>query len=149
MRDAEHSDVEQIAGAVKALLLELGATPAPAEPMRGAVRALLEDPAAGALIVAEADGVLIGVLGASWQSAIHIPGRYGLIQDLWVHASWRSQAIGAALLARLLERARELGMARLEVGLPNENFAGLGDTESFYRANGFSVLGPRMRKTIA
>ena len=29
-----------------------------------------------ALLVAEADGEIVGVLGASWQSAMHVPGRY-------------------------------------------------------------------------
>ena len=27
---------------------------------------------------------IVGVLGVSWQIAMRIPGRYGLIQELWV-----------------------------------------------------------------
>ncbi len=104
---------------------------------------------AGALLVAEGDGALVGVLAASWQSAMHVPGRYALIQDLWVHPAWRSGGVGAGLLAALFELARERGLARVEVGLPGERFAGLAATEAFYLANGFTPLGPRMRLGIA
>jgi GNAT superfamily N-acetyltransferase len=93
-------------------------------------------------------GSIVGVLGVSWQSAIHIPGRYGLIQDLWVDPSWRGGGVGAGLLVALFELAREREVARLEVGLPRERFAGLAATEAFYVANGFSALGARMRRSL-
>ena len=57
--------------------------------MRTAARALLEHPESGVVLVADADGEIVGVLAASWQTAIHVAGRYGLIQDLWVHPGWR------------------------------------------------------------
>jgi len=149
VRGAEPADAEGIAAAVAELLVELGGTPPPAQAMREATRALLEDPGSGAILVAEAEGELIGVLAGSWQSAIHIPGPYGLIQDLWVRPDARSMAVGAALLAAMRERAAKLGVRRLEVGLPKESFAGLPATESFYRANGFEPLGQRMRMVLA
>ena len=31
------------------------------------------------------------MLAASWQRAIHVPGRYATIQDLWVTPAWRSR----------------------------------------------------------
>lgn len=114
--------------------------------METAARELLEDPRLGALIVAEGDGAIVGVLAASWQSAMHVPGRYALIQDLWVHRSWRSVGVGAGLLAALCELARAQGLARVEVGLPGERFSGLAATEAFYLANGFTPLGVRMRR---
>jgi len=128
-----------------------------------AARALLDDSRAGALLVAQASGAgadravlgastagaIVGVLGASWQSAIHTPGRYALIQDLWVHPAWRGSGVGGGLLAALFELARERGVARVEVGLPRERFAGLAATEAFYLANGFTALGTRMRRGIA
>ena len=72
--------------------------------------------------MAEAGGEdgIVGVLAASWQHAIHVPGRYGTIQDLWVHPDWRSRAIGRELLAAFFELAREEGAKRVEVGLPRE-----------------------------
>ena len=148
VRPAGSADIVGVAAAVAELLGELGATPPPPAAMQDTARALLDDPDAGILLVAEADEELVGVLSASWQIAMHVPGRYGLIQDLWVESSWRGQAIGAALLEALDQRARELGVSRLEVGLPKETFAGLEATAAFYRAGGFEPLGPRMRRLL-
>lgn len=148
VRAAEHDDVEAVAAAVQALLVELGGTPACTAAMESTVRTLLENPWAGLVLVAEADGELVGVLSASWQIAIHVPGRYALIQDLWVDPAWRSRTVGAGLLEALLERARERQVERVEVGLPRESFAGIQATEAFYRGNGFTPLGPRMRLVL-
>jgi GNAT superfamily N-acetyltransferase len=145
VRLATAADVAQVAAAVAELLLELGGTPPDQQAMRATAHTLIEDRDAGTVLVADADAALVGVLAASWQTAIHIPGRYALIQDLWVHPSWRSQQIGAVLVAALLELAGQAGVERIEVGLPRESFAGLAATEAFYQRNGFAPLGPRMR----
>jgi GNAT superfamily N-acetyltransferase len=149
VRAAAAHDVPAVAAAVGELLLELGGTPPAVPAMEAAARELLDDRSAGALLVAEGGGAIVGVLGASWQSAIHVPGRYALIQDLWVHSSWRGAGVGGGLLAALFELARECGVARVEVGLPRERFAGLAATEAFYVAAGFTALGPRMRRSLA
>ena len=100
------------------------------------------------MLVAESEGTLVGVLAVSWQVAIHVPGSYALIQDLWVQRAWRSRAIGGALLEALVGLARERGLDRIEVGLPRDGFAAIAATERFYRANGFVALGQRMRMTL-
>jgi GNAT superfamily N-acetyltransferase len=145
-RAASRADIDGIVAAVAELLSELGSTPPAASAMEAAARELLEDREAGTLLVAEADGKIVGVLAASWQTAIHVPGRYALIQDLWVHPSWRGKAVGSGLVEALLEVMRERGMTRVEVGLPREGFPGLIATEAFYSNNGFTPLGPRMRR---
>ena len=58
------------------------------------------------------------------------------------------RAIGHDLIDALCELAAERGVGRLEVGLPKESFERIGATEAFYRANGFSHLGPRMRRLL-
>jgi GNAT superfamily N-acetyltransferase len=148
VRAATPSDAPAVAAAVRELLLELGGSPAPAGAIAAAARSLLEDRRLGALLVAETGAGLVGLLGASWQSALHVPGRYGLIQELWVHPSWRDRAIGSDLLDAIFALARELRIARVEVGLPGDGFAGLRATEAFYRGNGFKLLGTRMRRTL-
>ncbi len=148
MRGATHDDVPTVAAAVGDLLVELGGSPPATPAMEGAARGLLDDRRVGALLVAEVERTIVGVLGASWQTAIHIPGRYALIQDLWVHPDWRGQAIGGGLLTALFERAHELDITRVEVGLPPERFAGLAATEAFYRGAGFALLSTRMRRGL-
>jgi branched-chain amino acid aminotransferase len=145
VRTARGDDIAPVTAAVEQLLLELGGSPAPRAALEAATRELLADGEAGVVLVAQAREGIVGVLGASWQTAIHVPGRYGLIQDLWVHPAWRSRAIGSDLLLALSELAAGRRISRIEVGLPRESFAAVASTELFYRRNGFTSLGPRMR----
>ena len=149
VRVARAADAEAVARAVRELLLELGGDAPGLEAMQDVASALIDDAAAGAVLVAEADGQLVGVLAASWQTAIHVPGAYALIQDLWVAPERRGRAVGRELLAALVELARARDIARVEVGLPRESFARFAATEAFYLANGFTPNGPRMRMVLA
>lgn len=149
VRAATADDAPAVASAVEKLLIELGGErPSTLDLQKGA-RNLATDPDTGALLVAEHEGAIVGVLAASWQYAIHVPGRYGTIQDLWVHPDWRSRALGRELILALVRRATESGIPRLEVGLPQESFGQLDATERFYRENGFTPLGPRMRRLLS
>jgi GNAT superfamily N-acetyltransferase len=148
IRPARREDVGAVAAAVAALLEELGAKPPALASLHAATRALIDGETNGVLLVAEAGAELVGALAVSWQSAIHIPGRYALIQDLWVAPSWRSRKVGQALLAALVELVGEQGATRIEVGLPRESFASLTATEAFYRREGFTPLGSRMRRAL-
>lgn len=149
VRAATADDAPAVASAVEALLIELGGERPSATALQEAARRLAGDPDAGALLVAEDDGRVVGILAASWQYAIHVPGRYGTIQDLWVHPEWRSRALGRELIGALVREAGEAGVPRLEVGLPQEGFSQLGATERFYRENDFAPLGPRMRRLLS
>lgn len=148
VREALTPDAPAIAAAVAELLVELSGGGPSAPELEKATRELAGNREAGALLVAEADGEIVGVLAASRQHAIHVPGSYGTIQDLWVHPEWRSRAIGHDLVEAYCELAREEGAMRIEVGLPRETFAKIGATEAFYLANGFEHLGPRMRRKL-
>jgi branched-chain amino acid aminotransferase len=149
VREATREDLPAVVGAVEELLAELGGRRPSRPEMEAEVGALLDDGAVGTLLVAEDDGSLVGVLGASWQRAIHVPGRYATIQDLWVHPEWRSRGIGAELVEALAAKAREQGVGRIEVGLPRETFSAIEQTEAFYRGAGFEHLGPRMRRLLS
>jgi branched-chain amino acid aminotransferase len=150
VREATEADVPAVAAAVGELLVELsGGGPATSE-LEAATTELVRDRGMGALLVAETGGEdgIVGVLAASWQHAVHVPGRYGTIQDLWVHPEWRSNAIGHDLVEAFCDLARAVGAKRIEVGLPREDFARIAATEAFYRLNGFEHLGPRMRRKL-
>jgi GNAT superfamily N-acetyltransferase len=148
VRAASAEDAPAVAAAIEALLVELGGERPSTAALEAASRKLAEDRELGALLVAEAESAIVGVLAASWQHAIHVPGRYGTIQDLWVDPAWRSRAIGRELIEALAWMGGEMDVARLEVGLPKEGFAALDATERFYRDNGFEHLGPRMRRLL-
>jgi para-aminobenzoate synthetase len=146
VRAARSDDVAGIADGIERLLVELGGERPDRGELEAATRDLIEDPRLGSLIVAEVDaGRIVGVCATSWQHAVHVPGRYGTLQDLWVDPEWRSRAVGRTLLEALFEQARAEGLPRIEVGLPQDSFAAIDATRSFYLANGFRPLGPRMR----
>ncbi|HMI81814.1 MAG TPA: GNAT family N-acetyltransferase [Solirubrobacterales bacterium] len=148
VREAGAEDVEEVATAVESLLAELGGRRPERPDLEREVRALLADPQGGSVLVAEADGRIVGVLSATWQRAIHVPGVFATIQDLWVEDEWRSRGVGAELVEAIASQARSRGVGRLEVGLPRETFAAIASTESFYKRNGFEHLGPRMRRLL-
>ena len=148
VREAEAADAAAAAAGIAELLVELGGEGPSSVALEEATRSLIEDPGAGVLLVAEAEGRLIGVLAASWQFAVHVPGHYGTIQDLWVHPDWRSKAIGRDLMEAFCAVARRHGAKRIEVGLPRDDFPQLRATEGFYLGNGFVPLGPRMRRVL-
>lgn len=149
VRLARLADVPAVAAAVARLLDELGGEQPRPDRLEAATRLLVERPDEGALLVAEHREEIVGVLAASWQHAIHVPGSYGLIQDLWVEPRRRGRSIGADLLAAFAALARERGAARIEVGLPGENFERIEATEAFYLGNGFASLGTRMRLVLS
>src|SRR5262245_51068819 len=143
VRLASVEDAAPVAASVRELLLELsGAAPA-LEAMERTARALIADPGSGVVLIACEGERIVGLLSASWQTAIHIPGRYGLIQDLWVAPDRRGASLGRQLLLALFDLAVEREIVRVEVGLPSERFAGLEATRAFYESNGFTHLGPR------
>jgi GNAT superfamily N-acetyltransferase len=148
IRQATAQDAPAVAAGVAELLLEIGGSPAPNERLQASARELIADPQAGAVLVAECEQRIVGLLGVSWQTAIRVPGRYGLIQELWVQRAYRYKEIGAELIGALVELAREQGVARLEVGLPSERYRHLVATESFYEANDFTGIGLRMRRLL-
>jgi GNAT superfamily N-acetyltransferase len=150
VREATEADLGAVAAAVGELLVELSGGGPDAGELEAASVELVRDRGLGVLLVAEAGGEdgIVGILAASWQHAIHVPGRYGTIQDLWVHPEWRSRAVGHELVEAYCEIARREGAKRIEVGLPREDFERIDSTTAFYRANGFEHLGPRMRRKL-
>jgi GNAT superfamily N-acetyltransferase len=148
VRRASRKDVPGVVVAVQELLLELGGSPPATPELEEVVRELVGDRDAGAVLVARAGERVVGMLSASWQLAMHVPGHYGLIQDLWVDSAWRSRSIGADLVTALVDLARERKLTRIEVGLPRKSFRRLKATEGFYLDNDFMPIGSRMRLTI-
>jgi GNAT superfamily N-acetyltransferase len=148
IREAAPADVPAVVAGISELLIELGGEPAASAALEEAALALIDDPDEGVVLVAVQERQIVGVLGVSWQTAIRIPGRYGLIQELWVHPSFRSRTIGGDLLVALFELARRRQVTRLEVGLPGERFPHREATEAFYANNGFTTIGLRMRRLL-
>jgi GNAT superfamily N-acetyltransferase len=148
VRPARAEDAPAVAAAVAALVAELGGSPPARAAIEREARAHIADPSLGIVLVAVAEGELIGALTASWARAIQVAGRLLTIEVVWTRREWRDGGVGAALVESLAAAAAAEGASRVEVGLPRESFAALRATERFYLANGFERLGPRMRRAV-
>lgn len=148
IREATHEDVPAVVTGVRELLVELGGKPLATPVLAETAHALIDDGSAGVVLIAERKDELVGIIGVSWQVAMRIPGRYGVIQELWVKPEFRYMTIGADLLGALAEVARKQGVERIEVGLPSERYPALSATEAFYINNGFTQIGMRMRRLV-
>lgn len=148
IREATHEDVPAVVTGVRELLVELGGKPLATPALAETAHTLIDDGSAGVVLVAEQADELVGIIGVSWQVAMRIPGRYGVIQELWVKPEFRYMRIGADLLRALVEVAGKQGVERIEVGLPSERYPALDATEAFYINNGFTQIGMRMRRLV-
>lgn len=144
VRPADADDAPAVARAVAALLTDLGATPPDVVAMEDAARAVIAT--GDAVLLAEEEGAVVGVLAASWIMTVHAGGMYALIQDLWVDGERRSAGVGAELMTSFCALAEARGATRIEVGIPRDTFAGLADTRRFYERHGFELVGARMRR---
>ncbi len=67
------------------------------------------------LVAADALDKAIGLVCLAHRPAIRLGGRVASIEELMVTQSWRRKGVGRELLKRAVERARVLGVKRLEV----------------------------------
>lgn len=152
VRAARVDDLDQVLASVRDLLRELSGDAARELPAgaREAARAVIDDRALGTLLVATTgSGEVMGVLGASRQVALRTGGAYLLIQELHVSPGHRRAGVGERLIRHLVADAVGRGLPLVEVGLPGPGFAHQSRTLAFYRKQGFTEVGPRMRHRVA
>ncbi len=88
-------------------------------------RLLSHDP--GALLVATADGAIVGAVIAAWD------GWRGHVYRLAVLSEWRRQGVGRRLVETGQERLRNLGAARVNAAVAE----GENGSAAFWRALGY------------
>jgi GNAT superfamily N-acetyltransferase len=76
--------------------------------------------------------------------ALYAGGRLGIIPELYVRPAFRSQGVGASLVAAAIEFGRIRGWTRLEVTTPP--LPQFDRTLAFYERQGFLVSGGRKLK---
>jgi GNAT superfamily N-acetyltransferase len=108
-------------------------------------RAQLDDPVAailadgGQIIVAEIDGEVCGCGAVLPAHAQPVPGkRYAEIVKMAAKEGMRGQGIGRAVLNRLIEEARAMGMDGIWLETSNK----LAAAQHLYRTSGFRDLAP-------
>jgi len=107
-----------------------------AEPLTKLLEDVMADAARGFLLVAREKDQIAGVAYvAAILSAEHC-GPIAWLEELYVAPAHRSKGVGTALVAAVVERAREIGMVAIEL----EVDAGHKRAESLYQRFGFRQL---------
>ncbi|MCU0697330.1 MAG: GNAT family N-acetyltransferase [Myxococcaceae bacterium] len=95
---------------------------------------IISHPEVEVLVAADPLDKVIGVVSLSHRPLLKVGGRAASIDELGVARAWIRKGVGRELLKRAVERARVLGVKRLEV----QTFAGVTDeVDAFFRATGF------------
>ncbi|MHC4950412.1 MAG: GNAT family N-acetyltransferase [Planctomycetota bacterium] len=88
-------------------------------------------------------GDAVGLITIAETESLYAGGKIGIIQELYVVPSMRSQKLGQALIQRGVEYARERKWNRLEVSAPA--YPQWVRTKKFYLREGFTEIGPRLK----
>lgn len=144
--EASDNNYEDVAELVRCLLVELGAAAqVEAIDFDQVVRALLADSKIWAFLAMHDDSA-IGVITLHECAAIYVGGIFGEVSELYVKPDYRSSKVGNLLLRSAVEKGRESGWKRLEVGSPPANESPR--TIKFYEDEGFKCTGSRLRFLI-
>lgn len=112
IRRATPADASAVAG-----LIESIGYPAPTDAV-GRVLAVFADPSTSPAVVAEQDGVVVGLLVVCCRPSLVLQGWIGSITELVVAPACRRAEIGEGLLHYAKGIAVERGLARLECAVP-------------------------------
>lgn len=146
--EAGDNESEEVAELVKELLIELEPGNAAAiDNMQLAkiAKSLLSSGKMWAFLVRHNDSN-IAVITLHECAAIYAGGVFGEISELYVKPEYRSAKVGDLLLRYAIDKGRELGWKRLEVGSPPANESPR--TIKFYENKGFKCSGLRLRYLI-
>lgn len=130
LREAAPDDVADIV----ALIAHLG-YPADEQAVRRTLRLLRETPA-HAVIVAEVEGAVCGLLVLCARPSLSLQGSVGVVQELVVGPAHRRREIGESLLQYAKGLAVERGFARLECAVSMSHQPG---ADRFLLEHGFEI----------
>ena len=143
IRPAEPDERAAAADIAVAAFAQLGALLAPdqRELLYQRVRATTTDPGPGTVIVAVADGSVVGSVVYNGPAAGQHPlfgADWAFFRSIGVDAAWGGQGIGRRLVEACIARARRDGAAWLGLYAADPNTVAIG----LYRSMGFRETGP-------
>lgn len=146
VREAGLADAGTVAALVAALLSELsaGQSDTPRAVMLAVAESLLRGSDSYTVFLAEdLAGHALGVATLSEGVCISALGRFGTIRELYVTPESRSAGVGRVLIQAVLDHGRRHGWTRVEVGAPSATE--WPDSLRFYKREGFTEIGPRLK----
>ncbi|MHC4551423.1 MAG: GNAT family N-acetyltransferase [Planctomycetota bacterium] len=92
------------------------------------------------------NGQTVGLITIAETESLYAGGKIGLIQELYIAPSMRSQKLGQSLIQKAIEFASGKKWRRLEVGAPD--YPRWSRTKAFYVREGFYEIGPRLKYVL-
>ena len=136
VREGTPDDAPAIAALLAALMVDHGLAPLSPERLAGAVRQVMQLPAAWYL-VADDGGELVGTLQLNQRYSTWETAPYGYVEDFCVAPSRRGEGIGRLLLAHVERWAQERGWTRIDLDVSTS----LTGTLRFYERCGYRDTG--------
>ncbi len=132
---AEHGDLEQLAGLLAELFtLESDFHPDREKQLRG-LRLILDEPALGRIFVLRDCGRVVGMANLLFTVSTAEGSRVALLEDVIVRSEYRGRGLGQRLVEHAFAWAEAAGMARITLLADRDNAAAL----AFYRRLGFGL----------
>mgnify|MGYP006283335299 CR=1 FL=1 len=119
-------------------------TPAPAVQARG-LTLILDQPAMGVLLVARADGAVVGMVNLLFTVSTALGAPVAVLEDVVVAPGHRNRGVGGRLLARALEEAQRAGCRRVTLTTDDDNVG----AQRFYLRHGFEASTMRTLRWFA
>ncbi|RJG51328.1 GNAT family N-acetyltransferase [Motilimonas pumila] len=100
------------------------------------------------VLLAETDGVVVAMASYATTFALYVKGEMGIIQELYVEPTYRSQQLGQQLLVKIEQIADVQGWRAIELCTPP--LPAFDNTLAFYQRHHYQAVGGRkMRKMVA
>ncbi|MGI9160633.1 MAG: GNAT family N-acetyltransferase, partial [Saprospiraceae bacterium] len=138
---ANKSHTPEVARLLAALFVEVGHTPDEADITEIFAEIDADDRHSTLLALAE-DGDVVGVITVVETISLYAGGTIGVINELYVVPSYRSEGVGKMLLDFCKQIGEGRGWMRLEVTTPGDEYD---KTLHFYEREGFMKIGPRYK----
>ncbi len=143
VREGTPDDAPAIAELLAALMVDHGLVPLSPERLAGAVRQVMQLPAAWYL-VADDGGELVGTLQLNQRYSTWETAPYGYVEDFCVAPSRRGEGIGRLLLAHVERLARGRGWIRVDLDVSTS----LTGTLRFYERCGYRNTGSVLYRRV-
>ncbi len=138
---ANESHTPEVARLLAALFEEVGHTPDEAD-ITEIFAEIDADDRHSTLLALDDDGDVVGVITVVETIALYAGGAIGVINELYVVPSYRSEGVGKMLLDFCKQVGEDRGWMRLEVTTPGDEYD---KTLHFYEREGFVKIGPRYK----
>lgn len=135
IQQAQPFDLEPVLGMMQGQFQEHGIN-VPAERLRNAVVAMLENAELGFFMVARQQGEAVGMACVSFCWTLEHGGKSAWLDELYVLPPYRGTGLGGALLQAVLSKTRESGCAAVDLEVDIEHRR----VENLYRRAGFEPL---------